>query len=62
MIDPFLSITVEHLSYLTQAIYIWIFEYLVQAVSDLLLNTLTILYTLNQTAKLRGEAFYLREG
>ena len=34
----FLPITVEHQSYLTQVSEIWILEYPVQAISDLLLN------------------------
>jgi hypothetical protein len=38
--NPFLSITVEHLSYLTQVSEIWILKYLVQAVSARRLNNL----------------------
>ncbi len=34
MFNPFLTITVEHLSYALQVIGIWIFEYPVQAVAD----------------------------
>jgi hypothetical protein len=41
-LHPFLAITVEHLSYLTQVIEIWILKYpiQVQAIPDLTLNNI----------------------
>ncbi len=38
MLNTFLPITMEHLSYLTQVIKIWILEYPIQAVFDLSLK------------------------
>ncbi len=39
-LQPFLPITVDHLSYLSQPIEIWILKYPLQAVSDISLNNL----------------------
>jgi hypothetical protein len=36
--NPFLPGTVEHLSYISHVIEMWIFEYPVQAISDLMLG------------------------